>query len=250
MNKKIYVDIDNTICFTNGGDYKNVIPNFDNINKVNKLYDDNNVIIMWTARGTVTGINWFDITLQQLINWKVKFHELRMGKPDFDILIDDKTLNSVFHWSTNNVKKILDHKFDKSNNKIILCSHEENKFFDIKINNNNKIYFNENIYFILENDMIYIFSCSEDINEIQSLINNYSDKKKYVLYSSNQPKLNLYKKYVNELYNVNIGFVFYDIYYGIAMATIGADIIYFYNYNNQIKENCNILNNLFSQNKV
>ena len=30
-----------------------------------------------------------------------------MGKPAFDILIDDRTLNSLYHWNTNNINKIL-----------------------------------------------------------------------------------------------------------------------------------------------
>ena len=50
---KIYVDIDNTICYTNEGDYPNSKPNYVNISKVNKLYEDH-TIIMWTARGTMT----------------------------------------------------------------------------------------------------------------------------------------------------------------------------------------------------
>ena len=53
---KIYVDIDNTICYTNEGDYPNSKPNYVNISKVNKLYKDH-TIIMWTARGTMTGLN-------------------------------------------------------------------------------------------------------------------------------------------------------------------------------------------------
>jgi len=101
---KIYVDIDNTICYTNEGDYPNSKPNYVNISKVNELYKDH-TIIMWTARGTMTGLNWFMLTQKQLNEWNVKYHELRMGKPAFDILIDDKTLNSLYHWNNSNVKK-------------------------------------------------------------------------------------------------------------------------------------------------
>jgi sialic acid synthase len=106
---KIYIDIDNTICFTNSNDYSQSKPNYENIKKVNELYE-NNTIIMWTARGTMTGINWFEITYNQLKEWKVKFHELRMGKPAFDILIDDRVLNSIYHWNDKNINNILNNE--------------------------------------------------------------------------------------------------------------------------------------------
>ena len=47
MSKRIYVDIDETICFYEGVDrlgYKNAIPDADNIEKINKLYDEGNII--------------------------------------------------------------------------------------------------------------------------------------------------------------------------------------------------------------
>ena len=55
---------------------------------------DGHVIVYWTARGSVTGIDWRDITESQLKDWGVKYHELRFGKPSFDLLIDDKALNA------------------------------------------------------------------------------------------------------------------------------------------------------------
>ena len=102
----IFIDIDNTICKTNGLHYQNAIPIKENIEKVNKLFN-NNTIIMWTARGTMTNKNWFKLTYNQLKEWGVLFHELRMGKPAYDILIDDKALNSIDHWNNENVSKIL-----------------------------------------------------------------------------------------------------------------------------------------------
>lgn len=93
----IYVDIDDTICYYNGVNnlnYSDAIPNNDRINKINQLYNDGNTIVYWTARGTKTGINWFNITLEQLNNWGCKYHELRMGKPYYDLFIDDKNINS------------------------------------------------------------------------------------------------------------------------------------------------------------
>lgn len=95
-----YIDIDQTITqnvhLTN---YANAQPNYQNIKKVNDLYDNGNTIVMWTARGSLSNINWFEITHAQLTKWGVKFHELRMGKPAYDVLIDDKAFNSVHDWN-------------------------------------------------------------------------------------------------------------------------------------------------------
>ena len=90
----IFVDIDETICHYEGKrDYKLAKPYYERIEKINKLYKDGNTIVYWTARGSVTQINWFQITYNQLVEWKCKFHELRMGKPAYDLFIDDKNIN-------------------------------------------------------------------------------------------------------------------------------------------------------------
>lgn len=90
---KIYVDIDETICFyKNKREYPLAKPNLKNIAKINKLYDEDNYIVYWTARGTVTGIDWLETTADQLDEWGCLYHELSVGeKPDYDLLICDKT---------------------------------------------------------------------------------------------------------------------------------------------------------------
>jgi hypothetical protein len=61
---------------------------------VNKLYDDGNVILIDTARGSTTKIDWYEFTKKQLNQWGVKFHLLRTGiKLNFDVLVDDKSIN-------------------------------------------------------------------------------------------------------------------------------------------------------------
>jgi hydroxymethylpyrimidine pyrophosphatase-like HAD family hydrolase len=45
----VYVDIDGTIC-SQEEDYSNAKPYRERIQKINKLYDDGNEIIYWTAR--------------------------------------------------------------------------------------------------------------------------------------------------------------------------------------------------------
>ena len=59
----IFVDIDETICFYNSERiYKDAIPNYKNIAKINKLYDEGHEITYWTARGFVTGLDWKELT--------------------------------------------------------------------------------------------------------------------------------------------------------------------------------------------
>ena len=96
----IYVDIDNTICKScdNSLDYSKSIPYPDRIDKINKLYDSGNTIIYWTARGTLTGIDWSQLTLKQFTEWNVKFHELKFKKPYYDLFIDDKNINSETYF--------------------------------------------------------------------------------------------------------------------------------------------------------
>ena len=91
----IYVDIDETICYYDEKrDYNIAKPYYNRIEKINSLYEQGNTIVYWTARGTVTQENWFNVTLKQLNSWNCKFHELRMGKPAYDLFIDDKNINS------------------------------------------------------------------------------------------------------------------------------------------------------------
>ena len=89
----IYVDIDETICFyERERNYSQAVPSHNNISKINKLYDEGNTIIYWTARGATTGIDWTEVTISQLEEWNCKYHELKMNKkPFYDLLICDKT---------------------------------------------------------------------------------------------------------------------------------------------------------------
>ena len=92
---RVFVDIDETICFYDGVDrlgYKNSIPNEKNIAKINKLYDEGHEITYWTARGSYSGIDYLELTANQLDEWGCQYHELSVGeKPNYDLLICDKT---------------------------------------------------------------------------------------------------------------------------------------------------------------
>lgn len=90
-----YVDIDETICMYPGErKYPDAVPIVENIEKINKLYDEGNTIVYWTARGATTGIDWTTLTLGQLKKWGAKFTEAKLGKPNYDVFICDKAMNS------------------------------------------------------------------------------------------------------------------------------------------------------------
>jgi len=92
--KKFVFDIDGVIAeFNEKLDYAKSKPNEKVISVINKLYDAGNYIVLFTARGYKTGIDWQDVTKQQMESWKVKYHELKFGKPDADYYVDDKMLD-------------------------------------------------------------------------------------------------------------------------------------------------------------
>jgi hypothetical protein len=92
MGKTYYIDIDGTICTNTDGDYESAVPFKDRIDEFNELVKDNHVVY-WTSRGVTTGIDWTELTTKQLQYWGVKYHELRLGKPHYDIFICDKSVN-------------------------------------------------------------------------------------------------------------------------------------------------------------
>ena len=105
----IFVDIDETICSRaelSDWDYSKSFPFPERIEKINGLYEEGNTIVYWTARGTMTGKTWFKVTESQLNEWGCKYHELRMGKPYYDLFIDDRNINSdVFFKSTSSYNR-------------------------------------------------------------------------------------------------------------------------------------------------
>ena len=96
--RKVIVDIDETICFySDKRQYDLAEPNYDNIAKINKLYDQGDIITYWTARGSSQPLSvlrleqYRRLTKSQLNEWNCKYHFLELGnKPQFDLFIDDK----------------------------------------------------------------------------------------------------------------------------------------------------------------
>ena len=91
----VYIDIDETIANTpDDRNYSMSTPIKENIAKANKFYDEGHTVVYWTARGSGTGIDWYDVTKEQLIQWGAKHHDLKLGKPTYDLFICDKAINS------------------------------------------------------------------------------------------------------------------------------------------------------------
>jgi histidinol phosphatase-like enzyme len=71
-------DLDGTLCKLpdsyDAGEYDKSYPMVSRIDKVNNLYDKGNKIIIETARGSVSGKDWYQVTEEQLKNWGVKYH--------------------------------------------------------------------------------------------------------------------------------------------------------------------------------
>lgn len=87
-------DLDGTLC-NKLKDYSRAKPIRERIRIVNRLYDEENTIIIDTARGSVTGIDWYSKTEKQLKKWGVKYHTLRCGvKMYADHYIDDNGIDA------------------------------------------------------------------------------------------------------------------------------------------------------------
>lgn len=106
MKKIFCFDLDNVICETKKSNYKNSKPKKKVIKLINKLYEQGHTIKILTAR--YMGRNNDNIhkakkqgykkTFNQLKKWNLKFHKLIMGKPSFDLIVDDKSLFFKKNW--------------------------------------------------------------------------------------------------------------------------------------------------------
>jgi len=108
------IDIDNTICATDGEKHDQSIPYADAIEEVNRLFEEGHTIKLFTARGSESGKDWTEVTSRQMSEWNVKHHELIMNrKPHCDIFIDDLAINAI-EWrkSLSPKKGILAGTFD------------------------------------------------------------------------------------------------------------------------------------------
>lgn len=102
----ICFDIDNVLCTTKNSKYRNSKPKTQVVRKINKLYSDGHKIIFFTSRFMGRTNNntkkaysmGFELTTNQLKKWKVKYHKLIMGKPSYDLIIDDLSIYFKKTW--------------------------------------------------------------------------------------------------------------------------------------------------------
>jgi hypothetical protein len=95
-------DIDGVLCDQMEGNYQDAQPHHAMISLVNRLYNRGYKIVLYTSRfmGRAHGNRieaeriGREFTEHQLAGWGVHYHELWMGKPRFDFVIDDR---SVFY---------------------------------------------------------------------------------------------------------------------------------------------------------
>ena len=79
-------------------EYKKSRPNKNAIKVVNSLYDEGYFIKIYTARGmgkyseNISKVKkaYKKLTSNQLKKWKVKYHQLILGKTSYDYFVDDK----------------------------------------------------------------------------------------------------------------------------------------------------------------
>ncbi len=125
MNEKniatLLLDIDGTICPQCEGNYDSLHPYSEAITTINNLYDEGYKIVFYTSRFMGRCENnvieaykeGYEFTLQQLKSWGVKFHELHMGKPRSDIVIDDRAIFFENNWEK--IKEEIRKKFKVKN---------------------------------------------------------------------------------------------------------------------------------------
>ena len=103
--------ISKTFCFDIDGVIATITPNLqyalaepitETITIINKLYEQGHTIVLFTARGSATGIDWTWKTGCQMQEWGVKYHRLLFTKPAADYYIDDKLI------SVKELKELLD----------------------------------------------------------------------------------------------------------------------------------------------
>ena len=102
-------DLDGTLCTNTEGNYEIAKPYEKRIEKVNELFSEGHHIIIDTARGATTGIDWQELTISQLEKWGVKYNEVRVGKKlNYDIVVDDKSMNDKDFFNEESIGNIID----------------------------------------------------------------------------------------------------------------------------------------------
>ena len=86
--------------------YKSSKPNTAAIKTINDLYLKGYYIKLFTSRfmgrnrdnAKKAKIEGFNFTKKQLEKWNVNYHKLIMGKPSYDLLVDDRCIFFKKNW--------------------------------------------------------------------------------------------------------------------------------------------------------
>ena len=125
INKREYpssivIDLDQTICFSESGDYMNALPNNEVIAKLREMKNLGFSIVIYTARnmrtfaGNLGKINVH--TLPTIIKWldkyNVPYDEIMVGKPwpgPQGFYVDDKAIrpNEFINLSLQDINKLI-----------------------------------------------------------------------------------------------------------------------------------------------
>jgi hypothetical protein len=107
MKKILCFDIDGVICSINkSNDYSKSKPIKKNIKFINLLYYNGYKIILFSSRfmgryndnAKKAKKKGFIFTKTQMNLWGLKYHKLLLGKPSYDLIVDDKSLFFKKHW--------------------------------------------------------------------------------------------------------------------------------------------------------
>ena len=104
--KTLCFDLDGTLCTNTWGKYEEALPKQRAINKVNDLHKKGYKIIIYTSRymgrcdSDVSAVYkiGYNFTKSQLDQWCVRYDKLILGKPSYDVIIDDKCFNFDESW--------------------------------------------------------------------------------------------------------------------------------------------------------
>lgn len=104
-HKKFCFDIDGVICITKNSNYKKSIPNKNTIKLINNLYQKGNKIKIFTSRymgrsdDNLNYVKKYKTSIaKQLKKWNLKYNELIIGKPSYDVFVDDKAFGFEKEW--------------------------------------------------------------------------------------------------------------------------------------------------------
>lgn len=97
---KVCFDIDGVLCDQMEGNYEDAQPHRKMIDLLNRLHDRGYRIVLHTSRFMGRAQNdraeaeriGREFTERQLAGWGVRYHELWMGKPRYDVVIDDRSI--------------------------------------------------------------------------------------------------------------------------------------------------------------